>query len=106
MKKKKNKSKLAVVNLVRTIRKRLGCGRWEMHKLLGLESIQAYIYLENETKAIRLPLLLKLHEISQLSDFDFWALVKEEARKEQIAISKESRRAAKPPKSAPGKAKA
>jgi hypothetical protein len=85
---KKGCGKIAAVKLVKIIREKIGKNPWEMKKLLEKPSIQAYLYLERETKGIKLRDLVKLQEISGMSDSDFWALVRAEAIKEKPPATK------------------
>lgn len=60
-------SKMRGMKLARTVRKALGLTAWAMHKRMKRHSIQAYLYLERESKAAQVGDLKALYDIAKES---------------------------------------
>lgn len=61
------------VETFKKVRERLGWTQYKMAKELDISQTQ-YKYLEEKAKSCQTKILLKLFEVSEMSDSDFWKL--------------------------------
>jgi hypothetical protein len=73
------------MQLAKKIRESLGLSCWGMKKRLNKKSIQAYLYLERESRAVKIADLIALQELSGMTLDRFWSELKKEAALEQPA---------------------
>ncbi len=68
------------MKVFKIVREKLGISEpWKMHKLLGMSSVQRYLYIERSSTKVSLKDLVKLYRCSGMSAKDFWSLIEKEA---------------------------